>query len=98
MTWPVPSKPASVNGVLVTVALWIIARAAALRRRCWCLEATLMTSTLPAKNETRPMKHATCSSAASPSWLDPPAPLPEYRRWSRPEEVCVAFFVNLNVW
>ena len=58
-TWPVPSKPASVNGVSVMVALWMFARAAALRRPCVCLEATRRTSGRPARKETKPIKHAT---------------------------------------
>ena len=58
MTSPVPSKPASVKGVDVTVAVWMFALAAALSRRILCLGATRRTSGLLARKETRPMKHA----------------------------------------
>ena len=74
MTSPVPFNPASVSGVDVTVAVWIFARAAAFKRAFVCHGATLTTSSLPAKNEMRPMKHATCSSTASSRC--PPTPLP----------------------
>lgn len=65
MTWPVPSKPAAVNGVSVIVALCINARATAFIRCFGCLGATLKTSTLADRSETRPMRHATRNSCAS---------------------------------
>ncbi len=66
------------------VALWTFARASAFRGRYVCVEETRRTSGRPARKERRPMKHATRNSAASPPFHVPPAPLPEYSRWSRP--------------
>lgn len=82
MISPVPSKPAAVSGVLVSVADCMIARAAASSKLFECVGATLRTWCLLARKDTSPMKHATCSSVASPPF--PPAPFPEYRRWSKP--------------
>lgn len=84
ITSPVPSKPAAVSGVSVDVAVWIMARAAASSSCAGRLGAILSTSCLLARKDTRPMKHATCSSVASSSPC-PPAPLPKYRRWSMPD-------------
>lgn len=84
-TWttsPSPVSPASVRGAEMTVADWILALAAALRRRFLCLGVTLSTSGLLARKDKRPMKHATCSSIASSPV--PPTPLPECSRWSMP--------------
>ena len=75
MTSPVPSKPAAVSGSSVTVALCIIDRAAALRRRVLSRGSTLRTSALPDRKETRPMKHATRSSDIFSSSLTSLSPL-----------------------
>ncbi len=45
--------------------------------------ATFKTSCLLAMTDSRPMKQAVFSSAASSS-LSPPTPLPEWSKWSRP--------------
>lgn len=85
LTWmisPVPFKPAAVSGASVNVALCIIDRATAFRRRVACLGDTLKTSSLLDRNETKPMKHATRNSVDSSSL--PIAPVPLYKRWSRP--------------
>ena len=58
--------------------------------------ATRRTSGLEARYETRPMKHAICSSSASAP-ADPPAPLPPRRRWSRPVEVEVTEYERLGL-
>lgn len=82
MTSPVPSKPASVRGVCVGVALWMTARTVASSVLAERVGATRRISCLLARKETRAIKHATCSSVASSS--SPLAPLPKYRRWFNP--------------
>lgn len=83
MTSPEPSSPASVSGVSVTVALWVMALATAFNSLALYKGATLRTWGLEARYETSPMKHATCSSSDSAP-ADPPTPLPPARRWSTP--------------
>ena len=86
MTSPEPSSPASVSGVSVVVALWLIALATAFKTLVLWNGATLKTWGLDAKYDTNPMKHAICNSSDSaPS--EPPAPLPPASRWSRPVRI-----------
>lgn len=81
-TWiisPLPSRPKSVNGVSVRVALCTLGNAAPLRSLTLRAAETRSTSGREVRNDNNPIKHAICNSSAS-SPLIPPAPRPFGRR------------------